>query len=187
MKPEPKTQMSRRELFQGFRKKSMPAAKCKPEILPWSFDRSILENCTGCGDCVATCPESIIRISENNRATVDFQQGECIFCGECADVCREDVFLSQESRKDIPPWQAQITIAKTCLAFEGIVCQVCRDQCLERVISFPPIMGATALPKLDVDSCTGCGACVSSCPTAAITIQIQNAETNHPKIMKVGA
>ena len=187
MKPEPKAQMSRRELFQGFRKKPAPEVDCKPEILPWMFDRSILENCTGCGDCVAACPENVIQINGNNRATVDFQKGECIFCSECADVCRENVFLSPEGRKETPPWNAQIDIAKTCLAFDEIVCQACRDHCMEKVISFPPVMGATARPNLDLESCTGCGACVASCPTEAITIQIQNAELSHPNIMKVGA
>lgn len=187
MKTLPKAEMSRRELFQGFGKKTKPEVTYKPEILPWMFDRSILENCTGCGDCVAACPENIIQINANNRATVDFQKGECIFCSECAKACSEDVFLPFERRKETPPWQAQIEIAKTCLAFEGIVCQICRDQCLEKVISFPPVMGATARPELDLESCTGCGACVATCPTEAITIQIQNAELSQPNIMKVGA
>ncbi len=46
-------------------------------------------NCTGCGDCVAPCPETAIVIIETEdiiRAYIDPEK--CIGCGECYFYCK---------------------------------------------------------------------------------------------------
>ena len=44
--------------------------------------------CTGCGDCVAPCPEAAIRIEEvENDAIAIIDPELCIGCGECYFYC----------------------------------------------------------------------------------------------------
>ena len=41
------------------------------------------EKCSGCGECVASCPLDAIKV-EDNVAKVDDSCGDC---GACVDVC----------------------------------------------------------------------------------------------------
>jgi NAD-dependent dihydropyrimidine dehydrogenase PreA subunit len=41
------------------------------------------EKCTGCGDCVDSCPVEALSI-KNEKAVVN---DECIDCGACVDTC----------------------------------------------------------------------------------------------------
>jgi len=41
------------------------------------------EKCTGCGDCVDTCPVEALSI-KNEKAVVN---DECIDCGACVNTC----------------------------------------------------------------------------------------------------
>jgi len=43
-----------------------------------------LEKCTGCGQCVETCPVEAI-VMENKKAKVDADT--CVDCGQCVDEC----------------------------------------------------------------------------------------------------
>lgn len=43
-----------------------------------------LEQCTGCGQCVAICPVEAISL-ENKKAKVDADT--CVDCGQCVDEC----------------------------------------------------------------------------------------------------
>jgi len=61
-----------------------------------------------------------------------------------------------------------ITIAGTCLARRGVVCQSCGDACPERAIRFSLQRGGAPLPAVDETRCTGCGACLEVCPADAI-------------------
>ena len=42
------------------------------------------ENCTGCADCVESCPTGLIQLAEE-KAVVN--QEECIECRACVDAC----------------------------------------------------------------------------------------------------
>ncbi|MBN1694452.1 4Fe-4S binding protein [candidate division WOR-3 bacterium] len=42
--------------------------------------------CTGCGECVDTCPVEALSI-KNEKAVVD--NDECIDCGACVNTCPE--------------------------------------------------------------------------------------------------
>lgn len=51
---------------------------------------SILNDCYGCGVCVAACPVNIIKLCENNDgfySPVIDEQNKCIECGRCLKVC----------------------------------------------------------------------------------------------------
>ena len=53
----------------------------------------------------------------------------------------------------------------------GVVCQICRDVCPEEgAIRFELAYRNAPQPRVEPDACTGCGACVGTCPAAAITV-----------------
>ena len=43
-----------------------------------------LDKCTGCGECVSSCPLDAIVIKDD-KAVID--EGTCAECGACIDVC----------------------------------------------------------------------------------------------------
>lgn len=42
------------------------------------------EKCSGCGDCVSSCPSDAIKMEENKAQIVD---ENCLDCGACVDAC----------------------------------------------------------------------------------------------------
>ena len=45
------------------------------------------EKCTGCGECVESCPVEAIEL-DGDVAKVD--EDECTDCGACVDVCPDE-------------------------------------------------------------------------------------------------
>ncbi|MBS1269441.1 MAG: Ferredoxin-type protein NapF [Gammaproteobacteria bacterium] len=140
----------------------------KPVRLPWlRLPETFNDQCTRCHGCLRSCPEGIIVKNDEDFPTIDFGLGECTFCRRCAEACPENLFATDGAE---PPWQLVAFIDRTCLAHIGVTCRCCEDACASAAIRFPPRLGAVSTPKLDVDRCTACGACVSSCPNRAIDI-----------------
>lgn len=153
----------RRNLLLGNRSEIRP---------PWAMSsESFFEACTGCKQCQAACPTSIIYKDHFAYPLLDFNRGECLFCRKCLDACPTEA-LSPTS----PPWNYRAYIDQTCLAIQGTVCRLCGEMCEQRALSFPPQIGGIAPPKITLGNCTGCGACVSSCPVHAVSIR-QNTVT----------
>lgn len=63
-----------------------------------------------------------------------------------------------------------VAFAEHCLAFQNVVCRCCGESCTAAAIRFSPRLGAAAEPVLNPDLCTGCGACLPVCPTAALSL-----------------
>jgi ferredoxin-type protein NapF len=118
------------------------------------------DQCTSCGECIAVCPQHIIINGSAGYPEVDFRQGECTFCSQCIDSCAENA-LSHEIQ---PPWRLELRLADSCLAKRQVVCQTCGDACEAEAIRFRPQAGTVAIPQIDQDVCTGCGACIAACP-----------------------
>jgi len=135
---------------------------------PWGLPRlQFQEKCTGCGECITVCPEQILKIDTRKLAQVDFSKGECTFCGDCVSVCKDAALLITDPDN---PWDLNVSIGGECLAFAGVECRVCEDQCEPRAIRFRLTAGAMASPQLDKALCTGCGACVAPCPVGTVSI-----------------
>nr|WP_216612331.1 ferredoxin-type protein NapF [Vibrio sp. RE86] len=135
--------------------------------LPWlKPNTQFTDQCTRCGKCSEHCETNIIVTGDGGFPRVDFSLGECTFCYQCAEVCPEPLFEEQQNT----PWNAKAVIEEPCLAKQNVECRSCGDMCETMAIQFKLEIGKVAQPKLELDDCTGCGACVAVCPTSAINV-----------------
>ena len=121
--------------------------------------------CSSCEDkpCVSVCYEKIIKIDKEGLPFLDFSKSGCTFCEDCAKVCEKEV-LSLEKGKELI--NAKFTISfESCMAHNNTICFSCKEPCIEDAILFNGMFN----PVIDNDKCTGCGFCLSRCPTNAIS------------------
>lgn len=141
---------------------------------PWSREASVAAACTGCGACVPACPQHIIALGPDGRPSLSFAAAECSFCGACAEACPEPVFDRTEAA-----FEHVALIGAACFAGRGIVCQSCGDACPETAIRFRPRLGGPAPPEVSAERCSGCGACVATCPASAVSMGAPRMEGAH--------
>ncbi|MGS0696898.1 ferredoxin-type protein NapF [Shewanella sp. 0m-4] len=151
---------SRRRLFN---RKKMNAIR--PPWIKQSIE--FTDECTRCDKCISACETQIIIKGDGGFPEIDFKIDECTFCKKCADACLEPIFEAT----DTTPWQMTAVIQDSCMAYQGIWCQSCKDACDPRAISFTLAIGKAPVPKIDLDACNGCGACVAPCPSTAIIVK----------------
>lgn len=163
---------SRRRLFRGKLQQQAPSLR-----LPWIKNESIFtELCNQCGDCITVCESKIIKADESGFPSIDFSQDECTFCGKCQEVCHQPLFIDKESitTNNIKPWQATLEISNKCLAQNNILCQSCQDVCDPRAITFSYKTSSIPEPSVNLTDCNQCGACISTCPQQAISLNIEH-------------
>ncbi|AZV46252.1 4Fe-4S ferredoxin [Nautilia sp. PV-1] len=115
-------------------------------------------------DCLLACKEKIIN-TENGYPILDFSSSGCTFCDECAYACPKGILSIVNKKETI---NAQMIInPKKCIAWNQTICFSCQDICEEYAIIYKGMFN----PVIDLDKCTGCGFCVSVCPTDAIEIK----------------
>ncbi|WP_419811932.1 ferredoxin-type protein NapF [Bacterioplanoides sp.] len=165
---------SRRALF---RARTVVPNTIRP---PWSLtEKLFVESCSRCHECVSVCAEDIIVKGDGGFPEIDFSQGECTFCQDCVNTCSTTAL--QKSNKLEAFQGLSITLSEKCLNRQGIVCQSCKDMCESRAIS---LVWRRSVPEINInnEACNYCGACVSGCPTEAITISpdnINSAKSHH--------
>lgn len=157
--------VTRRQLIQG-----KISSRPDQPFPPWSIDANrFTDTCTRCGDCIKSCPQKIIVKNEDEFPVIDFTVSECTFCAQCVDACKVGC-LSLLEFMGADPWPIKAVVNQVCVNYSGTVCQMCGQACHENAIQFK-VQKEGTIPSIDNDSCTGCGACVSSCPKQAIDMQ----------------
>ncbi|KOO15862.1 ferredoxin [Vibrio xuii] len=135
--------------------------------LPWLANSArFTDLCTRCGKCAENCETNIIINGDGGFPQVDFSRGECTFCYGCAQACPESLFEPEQNN----PWNAKASMTDGCLAKQNVECRSCGDMCETMAIQFKLEIGKVAQPNIDLDECTGCGACVAVCPTSSINV-----------------
>lgn len=140
---------------------------------PWSKgEREFIGKCTRCDACLKACPEHILSRDQNGFPLVNFMQGECTFCGDCARACGSGALHFNPSST---PWTLSAGIGSRCLPLQGVVCGRCAEECEAGAIGMRLVAGGISIPRLQNETCTGCGACYRVCPTTAIELSYQGA------------
>lgn len=134
--------------------------------VPWAVDDFEMV-CKRCDDCIRACEEAVLKTGDGGFPTVDFGRGACTFCAACVSACQHGAL---DVRRSIP-WGLRARLTGNCVSASGVTCRACGDACDTRAIRFRLQVGGRATPQFDATACTGCGACVAICPTAAIAIQ----------------
>ena len=110
-------------------------------------------------------------IEADGTPVLDFSKSGCTFCEECAHACPHGVLDLQEGSRRIG---ARFVIeTQACMAHHGSICFACKEPCLEEAILFTGLFN----PVIDDEKCTGCGFCLSRCPTLAIDFRIGTPES----------
>lgn len=135
---------------------------------PWADLANFAAKCTACNQCVLACETQILQQGANGYPEVNFSLGkkECSFCQACVKACEAGVFRPT----DEPPWTHKVAIQAGCLTKFSVECRSCEDSCEVRAIRFQRKVGGVAEPVVNLESCNGCGACLSACPVQAIQI-----------------
>lgn len=135
---------------------------------PWAVAESeFVARCDQCSECVAACPSQLIEVANDGLPFMNFLKSECDFCNACARACATGALVYRDEANQ-PIWSLAATIEPTCIAFNGVVCRTCGEHCEATAIRFVHVVGRGAMPQVDLERCTGCGACVSVCPVKAV-------------------
>lgn len=136
---------------------------------PWAVDEERFEQlCTRCGECLKLCPTQVIRLGDGAFPVVDFSLGECLLCGDCVTACKP---MALHRIDGAEAWTLRASLGASCLARHSVECRVCGEMCGMSAIRFRPRLGGVAMPELDSERCTGCGACFAPCPVGAIVME----------------
>ncbi|MCL1035830.1 ferredoxin-type protein NapG [Shewanella submarina] len=154
-----------------------PQALRPPGALP---EAEFLSACVRCGLCVNACPWDTLKLARwfDGAATgtpyFDARAVPCELCEDipCAAQCPSGALDSQledinQSRMGL----AVLIDQQNCLNFRGLRCDVCYRVCpliddaisLERQHNSRSGHHAEFIPKVNPDSCTGCGKCEHAC------------------------
>jgi ferredoxin-type protein NapF len=135
---------------------------------PWACgEGDFIDRCTACGACISACVEHILVQGRGSFPTIDFQLGACTFCEACVRACKTGALNFAQAS----PWPYKADFGDRCLAaMHHVVCQSCGDACDTYGVRFIPTFRGVPNPTLDIELCTGCGACVAVCPAAAVNV-----------------
>jgi ferredoxin-type protein NapG len=151
-------------------------------------EADFLASCIKCGQCVEACPFdtlALAAVSQERAIGVPYfepRDTPCYMCEDapCIAACPTDALLAGTAIEDARMGLAVLIDQETCLAFQGLRCEVCYRAC--------PLLGeairlemqpqertgehAYFLPVVDSEQCTGCGKCEHSCILERAAIKV---------------
>ena len=137
---------------------------------PWAMTESdFVARCDQCAECINACPSHLIQAGSDGFPQINFQNGECDFCTACARACGTGALAYRDDPRQ-PVWSLAASIEAECIAYHGVVCRTCGEHCEALAIRFVHVVGRGSMPQVELERCTGCGACVSACPVKAVRI-----------------
>jgi len=137
---------------------------------PWHQGCLDTERCQTCeAPCVDACGLGIIKRHPNKehlfagQPYLDFTESGCTFCGDCVTACPMEL-----DKTTTPAKLGQVKLeTPLCLAWNDVFCMSCRSHCDHGALSFDQRRRV----QLNTEACTGCGRCLSVCPTQALSFQ----------------
>jgi len=146
--------------------------------LPYVTDISLVQKiCKECQKpCVEACETDIIAVKDD-IPFLDISKNGCTFCKKCAIIWVHNNMNVLDGNLEE---KINIGISiKTlnCLSWNQTMCFTCKDACKYRAINFFGMFR----PTIDENLCTGCGMCISVCPSNAIEISKVFSNSNSRK------
>ena len=151
-------------------------------------EADFLARCIKCGQCAEACPFDTLKLAtlggEGGVGVPWFEPREipCYMCedGPCIAACPTDALIPDTAIEDARMGLAVLIDQESCLAFQGLRCEVCYRAC--------PLLGesirlemrpqertgkhAYFLPVVDSEHCTGCGRCENACILEEAAIKV---------------
>jgi len=166
---------------------SLPAGAIRP---PGALaEKDFLGACVRCGLCVRGCPYDTLRLGEAGGAvaagTPYFVAREipCEMCEDlpCVKACPTGAL--DPALTDIDKARMGLAVLvdqETCIAFQGLRCEVCFNSCPVRGEAITLEMRHNArsgkhaffIPQVHSDACTGCGKCERACILEEAAIKV---------------
>ena len=136
---------------------------CKAASMLYGGPDACRFGCLGLGDCANACPADAICLKDG-IAHVDTSR--CLGCGLCATICPKKIIsmIPQEAATVVycnskdKGADARKACKNACIG-----CKKCEKLCPEQAIA---VVNNCAV--IDYEKCTGCGLCVSGCPTGCL-------------------
>jgi ferredoxin-type protein NapG len=158
--------------------RSLPAQALRP---PGALaETDFLGACIRCGLCVRDCPYNTLKLSNIGDAVAlgtpyfDARAVPCEMCEDipCVKACPTGALNHQlENIDDARMGLAVIVDQESCIAFQGLRCEVCFNVCPVRGTAITLDMQsnkrtgkhALFIPVVHSEACTGCGKCEHAC------------------------
>lgn len=157
---------------------SIPADAIRPPGV--ADEKDFLSACIRCGLCVRDCPYDTLKLSQLGDDVVvgtpyfNARKVPCEMCDDipCVKACPTGALDPQLTNiDDARMGLAVVSDQESCIAFQGLRCEVCFNVCpargkaitLDRQHNVRTGKHALFIPVVHSDACTGCGKCEHAC------------------------